>query len=356
MSDDVPVAVPLPQFDGWDTPHFTPVPDQLFDDWLPHLSEAELKVLLYIMRRTYGFKKDQDAISLRQMAEGITTRNGKRLDHGAGITQRSVQRAVPMLLEKGLIQALPQRAPDGGYAATIYRLRLLGDDKLSLGGRDNLAVGGVVNLSVGGRDKFTTTRYSGSRDSNTRDSMSALAPAPKSETGRITVRLSNDPSNERAVEASTVDDQPIRSATADLPGAGLAKGARMRSERADQEAAPRIPVPADYRPTRYLRDTWWPQQEQRSALPPGVILIDLQVSAFILHWQGALDKEGNAVVSSNWHEMFKGWMLKRIEYYFIDKQRRSEDRRTEERDRSLDPAKYTTGKYAAIFSRGKEEQ
>ena len=55
---------PPPPFGGWYTPRYTQVPDQLFDEWLPHLSEAELKVLLYIMRRTFGWKKDVDAISV----------------------------------------------------------------------------------------------------------------------------------------------------------------------------------------------------------------------------------------------------------------------------------------------------
>ena len=36
----------------------------LFDELLPYLSEAELKVLLYIVRRTFGFKKEADAISV----------------------------------------------------------------------------------------------------------------------------------------------------------------------------------------------------------------------------------------------------------------------------------------------------
>jgi len=120
----------LPPFDGWDTPRFTPIPDQLLDEWLPHLSEAELKVLLYIMRRTFGFKKNSDAISLRQMAEGITRRDGTRLDHGAGVTLRSVQRALPGLLAKGLIEAEKHTTPTGDAATTIYRLRLKGRSQI----------------------------------------------------------------------------------------------------------------------------------------------------------------------------------------------------------------------------------
>lgn len=56
------------QFSGFVFPTTTPVPDQLFDELLPRLSGAELKVLMYIIRRTFGFKKQSDDISLAQLA------------------------------------------------------------------------------------------------------------------------------------------------------------------------------------------------------------------------------------------------------------------------------------------------
>ena len=37
-------------------PTTTPLPDEIFDEWAPQLGEAELKVLLYIVRRTPGFR------------------------------------------------------------------------------------------------------------------------------------------------------------------------------------------------------------------------------------------------------------------------------------------------------------
>lgn len=44
-------------FFGFKSPNYTTVPDELFDILLPRLSGAELKVLLYIVRRTFGWKK-----------------------------------------------------------------------------------------------------------------------------------------------------------------------------------------------------------------------------------------------------------------------------------------------------------
>jgi hypothetical protein len=58
--------IPVQQltFKGYSSPNYTPVPDELFDEQLPDLSGAELKLLLYIIRRTFGFKKESDNISL----------------------------------------------------------------------------------------------------------------------------------------------------------------------------------------------------------------------------------------------------------------------------------------------------
>ena len=73
---------------GSSSPNYTPVPDELFDEQLPDLSGSELKVLLYIIRLTFGFKKDSDNISLNQLLNGITTKEGIVLDRGTGLTKK----------------------------------------------------------------------------------------------------------------------------------------------------------------------------------------------------------------------------------------------------------------------------
>src|SRR5829696_4330472 len=76
-------------FEGFENPTTTPVPDVVFDRFLAKLGEAELKVLLYIIRRTYGFKRDKDPISFNQFLRGITTRDGRVLDQGSGVRNRT---------------------------------------------------------------------------------------------------------------------------------------------------------------------------------------------------------------------------------------------------------------------------
>ena len=111
-------------FDGFASPTYTPVPDELFDRLMPHLSEAELKVLLYVVRRTFGFKKDADAISLKQMAEGITTRDGRVLDGGTGLSRPSVTKGVRGLIAKGILTADRHASAEKGDLPTTYRLRV----------------------------------------------------------------------------------------------------------------------------------------------------------------------------------------------------------------------------------------
>src|SRR5215204_1755160 len=122
-----PTAVSAFSFDGFDSPNTTPVPDVLFDVLAPELTEAELRVLLYIIRRTYGFKKHSDNISLKQLVEGIRTRDGRVLDNGAGVAKSAASRAVQGLTAKGIIFATRNRSPEKGDEPTTYRLRFKGD-------------------------------------------------------------------------------------------------------------------------------------------------------------------------------------------------------------------------------------
>ncbi len=114
--------MPRFHFAGFSAPNYTQVPDEFFDFLAPQLTEAELRVLLYIIRRTYGFKKFADDISLNQLVSGITTKDGTVLDTGTGMHRKSVIRAIKGLVENGVIEAVRNQSPKRGYEATTYRL------------------------------------------------------------------------------------------------------------------------------------------------------------------------------------------------------------------------------------------
>lgn len=106
-------------------PNSTQVPDVILDHWMSALSGAELKVLLYVARRTYGFGKAHDRISLQQLSRGIRRRDGSVLDRGTGLSVSSVARAVKSLEERGLlVRELNVDTATGEHEQTTYHLNL----------------------------------------------------------------------------------------------------------------------------------------------------------------------------------------------------------------------------------------
>ena len=127
LTDVIDTKAYMEKFKGFSRPNTTPTPDEVFDVFLTQLTPAELKVLLYIVRRTYGFQKNSDSISLNQIANGIIIKRGKnkgkRLDRGAGITKRGAIKAVQGLEKKGLILVGRKRTEDGYNEVNVYSLR-----------------------------------------------------------------------------------------------------------------------------------------------------------------------------------------------------------------------------------------
>src|SRR5919106_799613 len=79
------------EFKGFYVPNSTQVPDTLFDELLSELSGAELKVVLYIIRRTFGFKRQTDTISISQLLHGITKKIGQALVQKSDIQGTVIQ-------------------------------------------------------------------------------------------------------------------------------------------------------------------------------------------------------------------------------------------------------------------------
>ena len=114
-------------YEGFSGPNGTIVPDDVFDLLAPRLKESELRVLLYIVRRTFGFGKSADAISLSQLTRGIKTRDGRILDYGTGMSKKAVIAGVKGLVSKGIITVERRRTEKGDTDTNIYKLRFRND-------------------------------------------------------------------------------------------------------------------------------------------------------------------------------------------------------------------------------------
>ncbi|MFA4833600.1 MAG: hypothetical protein WC619_01990 [Patescibacteria group bacterium] len=84
-------------------PNSTQTPNIAIDFLMAHLPEAEFKALVYIYRRTFGFQKSGDTISLSQFTNGMTGKNREHLDYGTGLSKTSNIKAIASLKRLGLV-------------------------------------------------------------------------------------------------------------------------------------------------------------------------------------------------------------------------------------------------------------
>src|SRR5215216_5971369 len=143
---------PSSPFRGFRSPNYTPVPDELFDELLVELSGAELKALLYIVRRTFGFKRDRDNISLSQMLQGIQTRDGRVLDRGVGLSKKTLLLALRSLEDRGIILTERRQSAEKGNEPTAYCLNVVGStpDGPALGEESTPPLGEKLRQGGGG--------------------------------------------------------------------------------------------------------------------------------------------------------------------------------------------------------------
>ena len=118
-------------FAGVETLNGTQIPDAYFDEVMAPLGPSAFTVLMYVSRRTFGFKRHSDQISLDQICHGIITgevrdatgaiiKPARRLDHGTGLAKSTVVRALDRLIAAGLIRKRKNADPRRGQLANTY--------------------------------------------------------------------------------------------------------------------------------------------------------------------------------------------------------------------------------------------
>lgn len=112
-------------FGGFDGPeqNWSRLPHQLIAA-LPLIdSLAELKVVLYVLRHTWGYHDADKRITLGEFTHGRRRRDGTRLDGGVGMCESAVKDGIRRALADGFIT----RAPDGrsdGLQSWCYALAM----------------------------------------------------------------------------------------------------------------------------------------------------------------------------------------------------------------------------------------
>lgn len=106
----------------FDMPAFTQIPNRILDELMPLLSGAELRVLLYTARRTFGFHRQYARIPINQYVEGLVLKGGERMDAGTGLSRRAVIDALTGLERAGYIVGRRTRGANGVTLANTYTL------------------------------------------------------------------------------------------------------------------------------------------------------------------------------------------------------------------------------------------
>lgn len=110
-------------FRGYRGPRFTPIPDEFLDHQLADLSSAEAKVLVFLFRKTYGYRKSGDRVSFAQLQYGTVASDGTIIDRGTGLSRATIWRALKGLQDKGLIEVYRQTTRAGDADVNYYRIR-----------------------------------------------------------------------------------------------------------------------------------------------------------------------------------------------------------------------------------------
>lgn len=84
-------------------PNSFQMPNFYCDEVMHLLNGAELKVLIYAARRTFGFQSASARISLTQFCEGKKGKDKVALDHGTGLARGTVKTVLKLFLETGLL-------------------------------------------------------------------------------------------------------------------------------------------------------------------------------------------------------------------------------------------------------------
>lgn len=84
--------------------NFTQIPNAVWDKWLPLFKTlSEMKVVHYLLRHTYGYKKSFDCLSLKDFCEGAKNKKGEPIDLGTGLARSSANDGLKAACKHGFI-------------------------------------------------------------------------------------------------------------------------------------------------------------------------------------------------------------------------------------------------------------
>ncbi len=130
-------------------PNFTQLPNIFCDYWMGVLTPAEFKVLICVARKTFGWSKTKDTISLRQ------------IQSCTNLSKEGIIKCLKSLEEHGLINKIKSKTLDGDDAPNQYEIIVLDAPQIQAEntGGSQLSRLGVVNSVDRGVVNSVDTQY-----------------------------------------------------------------------------------------------------------------------------------------------------------------------------------------------------
>ena len=175
-------------FGGFSQPkeNWSKLPNALIDALPLFTSEAELKVVLYVLRHTWGYHDENKRISIDEFSRGRKKRDGLRIDVGCGLTDNTIKDGLRRAIEHGFIE-VDEDSTDAARIKRYYKLRMLEDE--SRGSEVDPPHLGGQKLTPRGSEVDPLDS-----ESDPRSEKDTKRKTPSKETGRISVvTLSLDP-------------------------------------------------------------------------------------------------------------------------------------------------------------------
>lgn len=93
-------------FDGFEDPkeNYSKLPHSFIEQLPRFKSASEIKVVLYILRHTWGFQDTEKRITLDEFERGRKMRDGKRMDGGVGMARGSIRLGLKQAEAHGFIR------------------------------------------------------------------------------------------------------------------------------------------------------------------------------------------------------------------------------------------------------------
>ena len=117
------------------TENWSKMPHELINTFPEIETLGELKVILYILRHTWGFQDDQKKITLDEFVNGRKRRDRTRLDNGTGLSRGTVRNGLERAEAHGFIEVEIDDS-DLGRVKKHYSLCIGGIESSSQGVKD----------------------------------------------------------------------------------------------------------------------------------------------------------------------------------------------------------------------------